>query len=250
VNLTPVGYDAQESEQQETVATTSNTSGSLDNPVWHALTNQHAFIALGNSWARRYPPEVAPFASVAGSDTRSFDSLADLVPSGEAVALLGEWPVPSSAWVPLRQTPIVQMVFNASSLEAADPRLTISELSATDVPAMLQLVAVTHPGPFLSRTIELGRYRAVWQDGRLAAMAGERLHLPGYHEISAVCTHPDFHRRGYARQLMLYLMRKIQDDGDVPILHVVSGNNGAISLYEALGFRKRVELTLQVLQRR
>ena len=218
--------------------------------MWHALTNQHESIALGTAWARRYPSDVAPFAAVIGSDARSLASLADLVPSGEAVALLGEQPESLGAWERLRETPIVQMVHGASGHGATDPRVTPSPLSSADVPAMLQLVAVTHPGPFLPRTIELGRYLAVWQDGQLAAMAGERFHLPGYHEISAVSTHPDFQRRGYARQLMLHLMGQIQDDGDIPILHVVGGNDGALALYEALGFKKRAELTLQILQRR
>jgi predicted GNAT family acetyltransferase len=232
------------------VVNTSNTSSSLDNPVWHALTNQHASIALGNAWARRYPPDIAPFAAVAGTDTRSLDGLADLVPSGEVVALVGERPLPASAWVPLRQTQLVQMIYGGAVPETADPRVALSALSSTDVPAMMNLIALTHPGPFLPRTIELGQYLAVWQDGQLAAMAGERLHLPGYREISAVCTHPDFQRRGYARQLMLHLLRKIHDDGEVPMLHVVSGNEGALALYGALGFQTRAEPTLQILQRR
>jgi predicted GNAT family acetyltransferase len=231
------------------VSITPNSS-LLDNPIWHALTNQHASFALGSTSARRYRPDVAPFAAVAGSDTRSFDALADLVPSGETVALLGERSVPQDAWVLLRQTPLVQMVYGGFSLETMDQSVTVSALSSADVPAMLELAAATHPGPFLPRTIELGRYLAVWQDSQLAAMAGERLHLPGYHEISAVCTDPGFQRRGYARQLTLRLIEAIQGDGEVPMLHVVSGNAGALALYEALGFRKRVDLTLSILQRR
>ncbi len=30
---------------------------------------------------------------------------------------------------------------------------------------------------------------------------GERMHPPGYTEVSGVCTHPDFRGRGLARQL-------------------------------------------------
>ena len=114
---------------------------------------------------------------------------------------------------------------------------------------MLELVEKTHPGPFMPRTIELGCYFAIWQEGELAAMAGERFHVPGYHEISAVCTHPDFQKRGYARQLILQLIHKIQSEGDIPFLHVVPENKGVIALYEALGFKQRMEIPLYALKR-
>jgi predicted GNAT family acetyltransferase len=74
---------------------------------------------------------------------------------------------------------------------------------------------------------------------RLVAMAGERLHPPGYTEVSAVCTHPEFQGRGYARELMSVLMRKIIQRGETPILHVRQENVSAIHLYEKLGFRTR-----------
>jgi ribosomal protein S18 acetylase RimI-like enzyme len=232
------------------MANSADTNSLLDNPVWHALTNQHSLIALGDEWARRYPPDVAPFGAVAAHDQRSFASLVDLIPSGEVVALLGEPPMHMEPWVRRWQATVVQMVYDGTALEAVDQRVAISPLSSADVPAMLQLVEDTHPGPFLPRTIELGRYLSVRQEGQLAAMAGERFHLPGYREISAVCTHPSFQRRGYAKQLMLQLMHEIQAEGEVPMLHVVSGNDGALALYEALGFKRRSELALHVLQLR
>lgn len=225
----------------------------LDNPIWHALTNQHAPLALGNGLARRYPRDVAPFGAVVANNEEALASLAALEKPGGVVALFLPQPaVALNAWKPLRTASVVQMVYTGLRVgpsEPAESGSAITPLSRTDVPAMLEVVELTHPGPFLPRTIDLGRYRAIWQDGRLAAMVGERFHLPGYREISAVCTHPAFQRRGYARRLMLALMHEIQRDGDAPILHVFSDNQSAITLYEALGFRRRADLTLSVIER-
>ena len=225
----------------------------LDNPIWHALTNQQAAFALGDGLARRYPRAVAPFGAVVANNEEALASLAALEKPGGVVALFLRQPaVAMKAWKPLRTATVVQMVYAGPIIgpsEPAEPSSVITPLSLTDVPAMLELVELTHPGPFLPRTIALGRYWAIWQDGRLAAMVGERFHLPGFREISAVCTHPAFQRRGYARQLMLALMREIRRDGNAPILHVFSENQSAITLYETLGFRQRAELTLSVLER-
>lgn len=221
----------------------------LDNPIWHALTNQQAPLALGDGLARRYPRDVAPFGAVVANNEEALASLAALEKPGGVVALFLLQPaVAINTWKLLRTATVAQMVYAGPS-EPAEPSSAITPLSLADVPAMLELVELTHPGPFLPRTIDLGRYQAIWQDGRLAAMVGERFHLPGYREISAVCTHPAFQRRGYARQLMLALMDEIQRDGDAPMLHVFSDNQGAITLYEALGFRRRATLTLSVLER-
>lgn len=225
----------------------------LDNPIWHALTLQQAPLALGDGLARRYPRDVAPFGAVVANNEEALASLAALERPGGVVALFHLQPaVEMNAWKLLRTATVVQMVYARPSVgpsEPAEPGSAITPLSLTDVPAMLELVDLTHPGPFLPRTIDLGRYRAFWQDGQLAAMVGERFHLPGFREISAVCTHPAFQRRGYARQLMRALMREIQRDGDTPMLHVFSDNQSAITLYEALGFRRRATLTLSVLER-
>lgn len=222
----------------------------LDNPVWYALTNQQSTFALGDNRARRFSPDVAPFGAVADTDGSTLGSLAALVPPGEAVALMGRRQPVLDRLALATVVPLVQMVQDGLALsESYEATPDITALSSLDVPQMLELVDITHPGPFLPRTIELGSYLAVWKDGRLAAMAGERLHLPGYREISAVCTHPMFQKRGYAHQLVLHLIKKIRSEGDIPILHVFRGNAGAIGLYESLGFERRAELSLYILRR-
>lgn len=227
----------------------ANVDEVLDNPAWHALTNQHADLALGNELARRYPREVASFGAVAANTEEALQALAALLAPNEVIALLGCQAPVGEQWLLLRQFPIVQMVYAGPLVQPPEGQSAITSLSPADVPAMLQLIELTHPGPFQSRTIELGHYISIWQDGLLAAMAGVRMHLPGYHEISAVCTHPNFQRRGYARQLMLQLIYEIQNVGEIPFLHVFHENKSAQTLYETLGFKQRAELPLAILKR-
>jgi predicted GNAT family acetyltransferase len=112
-------------------------------------------------------------------------------------------------------------------------------LTQADVPEMLALTELTKPGPFGSRTHEMGDYFGICRTGVLAAMAGERLRMPGYTEISAVCTRPEHLGKGYASALIEMLAKRICIRGEVPFLHVRSTNVRAIQVYERLGFRKR-----------
>jgi predicted GNAT family acetyltransferase len=196
--------------------------------------------------ARRYPPEVAPFAGLRENTPSAFADLWALVAPGERVALLStaplelpdDWPVVMERWID-------QMVCESPASTGA---VAFAELGAADVAEMLALTQLTQPGPFAARTVELGRYIGVRVDGRLAAMAGERMRPEGCTEISAVCTHPDFAGRGYARGLMTVLMDDAVAAGRLPMLHVKT-ENGAKRVYEKLGFRVRREVRLTSIRR-
>jgi ribosomal protein S18 acetylase RimI-like enzyme len=87
-------------------------------------------------------------------------------------------------------------------------------LGTTDVPEMLELTAASEPGPFLPQTIQMGSYFGIRAgDGRLVAIAGERLRSTAFAEISAVCTHPEFRGHGYARDLTTFLAAQIRAAG-------------------------------------
>jgi predicted GNAT family acetyltransferase len=173
------------------VANLSNTNAVLDNAIWSSLTTRHSNIAEGNGRARRYPIGVSPLGAIQDESDASFEALASLLRPNEEIALgsLTEtWPV-GGLEVFARMT-LRQMV--RSSLSRPITAQHVIPLGAADVADMLALVELTKPGPFSSRTHELGQYLGIRIDGRLVAMAGERLRPVGYTEISAVCTHPSY----------------------------------------------------------
>ena len=216
----------------------------LDNPAWHALTGPQATVAEGAANARRYIPALAPFAALPDDPSpAAWEELASLLHGEVAVLFRDDLSAPSG-WRELARIPVVQMVASTAA-PAGDALL----LGPDDVPEMLALVEQTHPGPFEPRTVELGTYLGLRDGGALVAMAGERMRPPGYTEISAVCTARSHQRRGLAAALVSTLVARITSRGDVPFLHVVVENVGAIRLYEALGFVVRRETAVTVVGR-
>ena len=220
----------------------------LDEPLWTALTGPHAHLAQRHGSAARYPADVSPFAAVArdGDDTRWVDLAALIGPGGVAV-------VPDAPAEPPRgfdrQAAIPGVQMDGSGLEAApDPEAVV--LGPADVPAMLDLVARTRPGPFLARTLELGTYLGIRRGGALVAMAGERMRPPGWTEISAVCTDPAYRGQGLAERLVRAVAVGIRERGDVPFLHAAADNHAGIRLYERIGFTHRRGLLFAALQAR
>ena len=219
----------------------------LDNPVWSALTGPHAAFAIGRGLARHYPRAVVPFSAVAEASEAAYADLAADLPAGVEARLFrpAEEPLPAG-WESVSARPIVQMVAEGRGGAGGDDA-EIVLLHPADMLEMLDLVAATKPGPFEHRTIEMGRYVGIRRDGKLVAMAGERLRLPGHVEISAICTHPDARGQGLAARLTRHLMNAIVAEGSLPFLHVYA-DNPAMRLYERLGFRPRT--TMWVLWRR
>jgi ribosomal protein S18 acetylase RimI-like enzyme len=215
----------------------------LDNPIWDALSTEQAYLAQANGLARRFPKEVAPFAAMAGQSAPEYQALAEIMAGDAAALFLDAPPTPPAGWSMVLRGEMYQMVF-----EAPAPVATVfCELTAADVPEMLALTKLTQPGPFLPRTIELGSYFGMRESGSLLAMAGERLHLTGFTEVSAVCTHPDFRGRGYSNALMSAVISGIMRRGETPFLHVKT-ENPAVQLYQKLGFKVRAQLHLAVIR--
>jgi ribosomal protein S18 acetylase RimI-like enzyme len=113
----------------------------------------------------------------------------------------------------------------------------------------VDLARLTNPGPFGIRTPELGEYFGYFDGGRLIAMAGERMCAENLHEVSGICTHPDFQGRGYARKLTLKLVHRQLQRGKTPFLHVMSHNAPARALYARMGFRDYLETVVRVVTR-
>ena len=219
----------------------------LDNPAYASLCGAHSRLAQVRGRARRYPPDVAPFLALPSPPSaRDWRDAAGLVAPGSYVAgRYGDAELPGG-WRKVQAFDLAQMI--EQQVTGVDCAEAIP-LGAADVPEMLELVAEAEPGPFLSRTIELGDYLGIRRDGALVAMAGERFHLDGWTEISAVCTKPEHRGQGLASRLMGALIAGIQRRSERAFLHVMSTNTGAIRLYEALGFRLRQHVTLTVVTR-
>ena len=212
----------------------------LDNAVWHSLTGEHRTFAEVAGRAARYHPDVSVFAALGAPIDGAWSDLASLVgPGGHAVLFCADVPDPPAGWTRLGGGIGHQMVLrDLASVDAPDAR----RLDPHDAGEMLALVELTRPGPFCVRTVELGNYYGVFDDGALVAMAGERLQLPGYTEISAVCTHPDWRGRGLAAGLSALVARGIVATGNTPFLHHAADNDPARRVYEALGFEFRREV--------
>ncbi|NIH83262.1 GNAT family N-acetyltransferase [Amycolatopsis granulosa] len=209
----------------------------LDNPAYASLTGPHARFAETHGGAVRYQPAVSPWAGMPGTaDDTAWKELAELAGPGGVLSLPAPPLPPPVDWTVEMSVPGVQMV--AETVETApDPEAV--RLTGADVPEMLALAGRTRPGPFLPRTVELGTYLGFRRAGRLVAMAGERLHPPGYTEISAVCTDAGFRGQGLGTRLVLAVAHGIAARGETPFLHAAAANTGAVRLYRALGFRLR-----------
>lgn len=212
----------------------------LDNPVWHSLSTQHAGLALTADGAARYPAAIVPFAAVGEPTARAADQLTSLVDDAESVFVVGVAPEPPPGWQLEPKKPVLQMVCTARAPEVPGPPVTA--MGAAQVPDMVGLTDLVFPGFFRARTLEMGTYLGIYHGSRLAAMAGERMRLDGFQELSAVCTHPDYTGRGYARRLLGILCNSAFDRGFTPFLHVYADNTRAIGVYRRMSFADRAVL--------
>lgn len=219
----------------------------LDNPMWHALTDSHARFALRHGRALRFPADIGPFVAVESADAVDPDDLLALVQPGEIVDFVGAIPALGDPWQVLEREWIAQMHASVQLDVASGPE--IRALDADDADAMLALTRLVYPGYYRPRTRELGSYIGIFENGRLAAMAGERLRFGPWQEISAVCTHPDHLGRGHAQRLVATLVNAILARDERPFLHVSNQNQRAIGVYQRLGFSKRADIDLCLARR-
>jgi predicted GNAT family acetyltransferase len=220
----------------------------LDHPIWTALTTTQQALAEGHARARRYPTEMTPFADMPDLSAENFAALRAMMSSNEiAVLFTPDAVVPPAGFTVALADTGEQLI--GTPVEVPANGVDIVTLGATDVPAMLELTALTKPGPFSVRTHELGTFLGIKVDGQLAAMAGERMKPAQYTEITAVCVHPSHRGRGYAQILLGAVARQIVARGEIPFLHVFSNNHSAIALYRRQGMEIRRRLHVTVLKK-
>jgi predicted GNAT family acetyltransferase len=215
----------------------------FNNSWWITLTQMHQQFSLGGDLARRYLSDISPFAAIREVSSEAFEALEVISEPDDVLVLMHDRPLElPKHWITLVRDELITMVLE-KSLPALDSEFEIQRLGQDDVTDILALTELTHPGPFRKDTIQLGRYFGIRIDGKLVAMAGERGRLPGYTEVSAVCTHPDFQGRGFAKALVLHVCQGILKQGDTPMLRLLSTNERAFRVYKNLGFEQVGEIT-------
>lgn len=226
----------------------------LDRAVWNALTTRLSSFTTADSDAQavRIDPDVGVFLAAADASPKSRARLTELAqahPGASLVERSDELMVnvlPEGIEVRQRIA-LVQMM--ATELTPA-PRSDIAfeALTEADAPAMLALATLTKPGPFRSRTRELGPFIGVKQGGELIAMAGRRLRVDGFTELSGVCTHPDYRGGGYAAALSRRVVGEIHASGEAAFLHAFADHDATIAFYRSLGFEIRAPMTYTILE--
>jgi len=219
----------------------------LDRAAWHALTTRMAHVAQGDARAVRMHPDYGQFSAPQDFGAENLAALAALIPPGGMVRVAPDGPFTPPLGICIAEEIVCHQML-AEQLPAA-PDIPVTPLGEEDAEEMLALATLTEPGPYFRRTHQLGDFVGVRVGGKLVAMAGERLKLDGYTEISAVCTHPDYRRLGLAGSLIRVLASKIRARGETTFLHVVSEKKHEIAFYQRLGFRFRREIRITMLKR-
>jgi ribosomal protein S18 acetylase RimI-like enzyme len=221
----------------------------LRNPVYHSLLSNDRHLGFGPGKVLSFHEEVSPFAGFEEGNVQGFRDLYDLLPAGRKILFASPLAFdPPENWELLAEVKGLQFLYEGGSSGEPDSFQPIL-LEPQHVEQMMQLAALTRPGPFGSRTIEFGHYYGVFENNQLVAMTGQRLHIENFTEVSAVCTHPDHLGKGYATALVQHQVNLILSHNQVPFLHVRADNHRAIAVYERLGFRLQGEMNFYFLKK-
>ena len=208
----------------------------LHNPVFNALSSGDKQLSLGTGAVKFFDDEVSPFAGFEESYTNGFAELHELLPPGRKILYAIPTPIISPrGWQVQHDIKGLQFIYEGDHAIKNEFE-NVVPLTEMHIKEMVELATLTKPGPFGTGTIKFGYYHGIFNDGKLVAMTGQRLHVENYTEISAVCTHPEHTGKGYANTLMQHQLQLILQQGQQPFLHVREDNDRAIAIYQRLGF--------------
>lgn len=221
----------------------------LDNPIYHALNTAQQSMSKGSIEVKYYIPTIAAFAGLKEHNDENLDILYRISPEESVFVIFSKNELPvGKEWELLTHIDMYQLVYEGKEVPVVEEQKWV-DLHEGNVEAMKALVELTKPGPFLDRTIEFGDYIGVFDADRLVAMAGHRFNPAPYREISAVCTHPDYVGKGYGFIILQEQIKRILERNEIPFLHVRNDNDGAIRLYQKLGFVIRTAMTAYLIKK-
>jgi ribosomal protein S18 acetylase RimI-like enzyme len=208
----------------------------LQNPVYHALISGDQHLSFGEGNVKYFDEQVSPFAGFEHGYEKGFSDLYDIFSAGRKILYAAPFPIIQPAgWQLQHEIKGLQFVYE-SDKEIKNEFPNIIPLEEKDINQMVQLAKLTKPGPFGTGTIKFGSYHGIFDNEKLVAMTGQRLHVQNFTEISAVCTHPDYNGKGYANSLLQHQLQIILQNNQQPFLHVREDNVRAIEIYQRLGF--------------
>lgn len=212
----------------------------LDNPVWNSLSESHQKFALEYDGTKFYDPDYCPFGGYLELENtpESADKYASLC---ENFFIVGEKPKILDTLKIAKELICLQMIVREKVQITFDNE--IIKLTEEHKEELFELVNLVQPGYFKANTFLLGNYYGIFSNKKLVSIAGERMKMNNFTEVSAIITHPDHTGKGYAKQLTSHVVNNIFDEGKIPFLHVVETNLGAIKLYEKLGFVTRRKMS-------
>lgn len=222
----------------------------LNNPIWNALTTQDIDKNIGSEDFAYLNAEIAPFIGMQNWNKKWQDELLHNVPNDRSWFLLIADEVDFIDEIEIVfSLPLYQMICTKLiNLKTSKEPIEIVQLDENHIDKMIELTQLTKPGPFTKRTIEFGGYYGIFDGDKLVAMGGERLHINGFTEISAICTHPNYQGLGYAAKITNFLSKTVFNKSQIPFLHVRADNNRAIEMYKRLGFEIRSNIYFYIIR--
>jgi predicted GNAT family acetyltransferase len=212
----------------------------LDNPVWFSLSETHQNFAVNYNHLKFYQPDYCPFGGFTTTQdlSKQVEDYASLV---DNFFVVGNRPNLTNQALLKKELVCLQMIIkNRIEVERIENITTLThEHSST----LFELVNAVQPGYFKNKTALLGNYYGIFKNGELIAVAGERMKMFDFIEVSAIVTHPQHTGKGYAKQLIAHTVNNIFIKNKTPYLHVLENNFTAIKLYEKLGFITRRKIS-------
>ena len=212
----------------------------LDNPVWFSIAETHHAFGIDHGNIKFYQPEYCPFGAFIKNEnlTTSLESYSSLI---NHFFIVGEQPMLPALLAITDELKGFQMIIeNKINVETKE---TIIALNDNHADELYELVNLVQPGYYRKKTMLLGDFFGIFKNEKLVAAAGQRMQMNHFTEISAIVTHPDHIKNGYAQQLTTKIVNDIFTENKIPFLHVLQTNAAAIALYEKLGFKIRREIS-------